>query len=124
MAAPLPYFVSPHSLWQPPLAIFCIPTHFVGDTLSGATPDISRIPKCLTTRFTTESPDTFQDIHMSETDSYRESPDISGIPKHHLTGSVLNLITPPRTSKCQKQIPVENHRTSLGFPSLIKQVHY
>ena len=87
-------------------------------------PDISRIPKCLTTRFTTESPDTFQDIHMSETDSYRESPDISGIPKHHLTGSVLNLITPPRTSKCQKQIPVENHRTSLGFPSLIKQVHY
>ena len=22
-----------------PLAIFCIPTHFVGDTLSGATPD-------------------------------------------------------------------------------------
>ena len=25
-----------------PLAIFCIPTHFVGDTLSGATPAVNR----------------------------------------------------------------------------------
>ena len=61
---------------------------------------------------------------MSETDSCRESLDISGIPKYHLTGSLLNLITPHRTSKCQKQIPVENRRTSLGFPSLLKQIHY
>ena len=74
--------------------------------------------------FTAESCDTFQDNPMSETDSCRESPDISRISKYHLTGSLLNLITPHRTSKCQKQIPVENHRTSLGFPSIIKQVHY
>ena len=46
-------------------------------------PDISRIPKRLKTRFTTESCDTFQDIKMSETDSCKESPDISRIPKSH-----------------------------------------
>ena len=46
-------------------------------------PDIARIPKHLKTRFTTESCDTFQDIQMSETDSCRESPGISRIPKYH-----------------------------------------
>ena len=33
-----------------PLAIFCIPTHFVGDTLSGATPDKIFKLKVTTTR--------------------------------------------------------------------------
>ena len=31
------HILYPHTLCGSPLAIFCIPTHFVGDALSGAT---------------------------------------------------------------------------------------
>ena len=60
---------------------------------------------------------------MSETDSplnHRTSPG-SQVSK---PDSLLNLVIPSRTTQCQKQIPVENRRTSLGFPSLLKQIHY
>ena len=36
--SPLAIFCIPIHFVAAPLAIFCIPTHFVGDTLSGATP--------------------------------------------------------------------------------------
>ena len=51
-------------------------------------------------RFTAEPHYTSEDIKMSETDSCRESLDISRIPKSHLTGSLLNFITTHRISSC------------------------
>ena len=36
--SPLAIFCIPTHFVTAPLAIFCFPTHFVGDTLSGATP--------------------------------------------------------------------------------------
>ena len=47
VAAPLAIFCIPTHFVAAPLAIFCIPTHFVGDTLSGATPGcISETVRC------------------------------------------------------------------------------
>ena len=60
---------------------------------------------------------------MSETDSCRESPDISKISKYHLTGSLLNLTIPHRISSCGNcMIPVVNVSANLHLQQFLLYV--